>query len=145
ANACGAFAVSRLLCSPEYATWDELQHFLRHGSRHHALRRDATLNHIHRATTRRPQPDHLMVLAIDHRSQMEAIADRVGTDRARIRSFKRLAVRACLQVASGQPGFGMLLDGDYGREALFEAEATGLWLARPVELPGSRPLRFEPG
>ena len=32
ANACGAFAVSRLLCSPEIPTWDELQFFLRHGS-----------------------------------------------------------------------------------------------------------------
>src|SRR5262249_32762342 len=28
ANACGAFAVSRLLCSPEYPTFDELQLFL---------------------------------------------------------------------------------------------------------------------
>ena len=57
ANACGAFAVSRLLCSPEYPTWEELQYFLAHGSPHHALRHDATLNHIHWATTRRPQPD----------------------------------------------------------------------------------------
>ena len=29
ANACGAFAVSRLLCSPEYPTWEELQLFPR--------------------------------------------------------------------------------------------------------------------
>src|SRR3546814_18341962 len=27
ANACGAFAVSRLLCSPESPPWPELQHF----------------------------------------------------------------------------------------------------------------------
>src|SRR3546814_1358743 len=32
ANACGAFAVSRLLCSPESPTWPELQHFLAKGS-----------------------------------------------------------------------------------------------------------------
>ncbi len=32
ANACGAFAVSRLLCSPEYPTGPELQYFLKHGS-----------------------------------------------------------------------------------------------------------------
>ena len=37
ANACGAFAVSRLLCSPEIPTWDELQYFLKHGSPHKAL------------------------------------------------------------------------------------------------------------
>ena len=32
ANACGAFAVSRLLCSPEYPTWPELDYFLTNGS-----------------------------------------------------------------------------------------------------------------
>src|SRR5206468_9071143 len=53
ANACGAFAVSRLLCSPEIPTWTELQHFLKHGSKHRALRYDADLNHIHWSTTRR--------------------------------------------------------------------------------------------
>src|SRR5262249_40853178 len=40
ANACGAFAVSRLLCSPESPTFEELAHFLEHGSRHRALRKD---------------------------------------------------------------------------------------------------------
>ena len=29
ANACGAFAVSRLLCAPEYPSWAELTHFLK--------------------------------------------------------------------------------------------------------------------
>ena len=53
ANACGAFAVSRLLCSPEYPTWAELSHFLEHGSEHRALRKDAAINHVHWATTRR--------------------------------------------------------------------------------------------
>ena len=33
ANACGAFAVSRLLCSPEYPDLGGAQHFLEHGSR----------------------------------------------------------------------------------------------------------------
>ena len=37
----------------------------------------------------------------------------------------------------------MLLDGTYGREALFRAADHDLWIARPVERPGSRPLRFE--
>jgi 5-dehydro-2-deoxygluconokinase len=37
----------------------------------------------------------------------------------------------------------MLLDGTYGREALFRAADRDLWIARPVEKPGSRPLRFE--
>jgi 5-dehydro-2-deoxygluconokinase len=145
ANACGAIAVSRLLCSPEFATWPELRHFLDRGSPEWALRFDAALNHLHRATTRRPQATHLRALAADHRAQFEALADRLGAERARIADFKRLAVRAALAVAKGEPGFGMLLDGRYGRSALFGAEGQGLWLARPVELPGSRPLAFETG
>jgi len=143
ANACGAFAVSRLLCSPESPTFDELQYFLKHGSPHRALRHDADINHIHWATTRRPQPPTLMALAIDHRSQMEAIADEAGAPRERIAVFKRLAVEAAARVAQGQPGFGMLLDGRYGREALFRAADHRLWIARPLERTGSRPLALE--
>ena len=38
----------------------------------------------------------------------------------------------------------MLLDDKYGRDALFAAGAgQDLWVARPIELPGSRPLQFE--
>ena len=143
ANACGAFAVSRLMCSPEYPTWVELQAFLKDGSPQHALRKDERINHIHWATTRRPQPATLMALAIDHRSQLEAIADKAGAPRERIGAFKCLAVAAAAKVAGGKPGYGMLLDEKYGREALFAAAKQPFWIGRPVELPGSRPLRFE--
>ncbi|HET7714055.1 MAG TPA: 5-dehydro-2-deoxygluconokinase, partial [Bauldia sp.] len=143
ANACGAFAVSRLLCSPEYPTWAELTYFLRHGSPHHALRKDANLNHIHWATTRRPQPESLMALAIDHRAQLEAMADRADVPKSRLNRFKVLAVEAAAKVAGGQPGYGLLLDEVYGREALFAAARQPFWIGRPVEQPGSRPLRFE--
>ena len=50
ANACGAFAVSRLLCSPESPTFAELQYFLKNGSPQRALRKDEAINHIHWAT-----------------------------------------------------------------------------------------------
>ena len=40
----------------------------------------------------------------------------------------------------------MLIDEKYGREAFFEAAKHGFdWIGRPVEQPGSRPLRFEAG
>ncbi len=143
ANACGAFAVSRLLCSPEIPTWEELQFFLKTGSRHRALRRDEAINHIHWATTRRPQAEGLLALAIDHRKQLEELADREGAPRERIAAFKRLAVTATANIARGKPGFGMLLDDTYGREAMFDAARQNLWIARPLEEPGSRPLRFE--
>ena len=145
ANACGAFAVSRLLCSPEIPTWEELQYFLKHGSPHRALRKDEAINHIHWATTRRAQPERLLALAIDHRMQLEDIADKIGAPRQRINDFKRLAIAAIARVSGGQPGFGTLLDDVYGREAMVDAAKLGLWVGRPLEKPGSRPLRFEFG
>lgn len=147
ANACGAFAVSRLLCSPEYPSFEELGHFLAHGSRHHALRKDEDLNHIHWATTnRRADIPSMMALAIDHRIQMEDVARQAGAPFERIEGFKVLAVKAAARVADGRPGYGMLLDEKYGRDAMFEyARHSFSWLGRPVELPGSRPLRFEFG
>ena len=151
ANACGAFAVSRLLCSAEYATWPELQHFLAEGAATRALRHDRTLADLHWATTRDARaPSHvhpasIMAFAIDHRAQLEAMADAAGVPRQRICDLKLLAVEAAARVADGRPGFGMLIDGTYGREALFRAAELPFWIGRPVEQPGSRPLEFEGG
>jgi 5-dehydro-2-deoxygluconokinase len=141
ANACGAFAVSRLLCAPDYPTWTELSYFLEHGSKERALRKDEALSHIHWATTRRRPIPSLRALAIDHRSQLEAME---GATPEKLAAFKVLAVQAATGVAAGRPGYGMLLDDKYGREALFAAGAVpNLWVARPIELPSSRPLEFE--
>jgi 5-dehydro-2-deoxygluconokinase len=145
ANASGAFAVSRLLCSPEIPTFPELEYFLKKGSPHRALRLDPDLNHIHRATTRRPEADTLMAFAIDHRAQFETVAEETGASLNRVPAFKALAVEATARVAGGRPGFGMLIDGTYGREALFRAADHPFWIGRPVEEPGSRPLEFEGG
>ncbi len=144
ANACGAFAVSRLLCSPEIPTFEELQYFLTHGSAHKALRMDEAINHIHWATTRRQDYPTLMALACDHRIQLEAVADELGVAHEKIGAFKLLTVEAAQRVAKGRPGFGMLLDDKHGRDALFlAAKQPGFWIGKPLEDPGSRPLRFE--
>ncbi|MET0904999.1 MAG: 2-deoxy-5-keto-D-gluconate 6-phosphate aldolase domain-containing protein, partial [Tardiphaga sp.] len=114
------------------------------GSSERALRKDAELNHVHWATNRRRDIPSLMALAIDHRSQLEDLAQGDAAVLARIPAFKALAVQAAVQVAEGRPGFGMLLDDKYGRDALFAAGAEqDFWIARPIELPGSRPLQFE--
>ncbi len=144
ANACGAFAVSRLLCAPEIPTWTELQFFLENGSKEKALRKDEAINHVHWATTRRRDIPQLMALAIDHRSQLEDLAGGNPDLLARIPAFKVLAVKAAERIANGRPGFGMLIDDKYGREALFAAARNkDFWIAKPIELPGSRPLQFE--
>jgi 5-dehydro-2-deoxygluconokinase len=48
------------------------------------------------------------------------MADKSGAARERISAFKRLANAAIGQMAKGEPGFGMLLDDTYGREAMFD-------------------------
>ncbi|MGL4811924.1 MAG: PfkB family carbohydrate kinase, partial [Beijerinckiaceae bacterium] len=143
ANASGAFAVSRLLCAPEYPTWDELQFFLKNGSKHFALRHDKAINDLHWATTRRPQPQQLKILSIDHRMPLIELAQKHKAPEARIAQFKRLVVDAAVQVGAGRDGYGMFLDGGHGREALFAAHGKNLWLARPVDKPHARPLDFE--
>jgi 5-dehydro-2-deoxygluconokinase len=143
ANACGAFAVSRLMCSIEYPTWRELQYFLTHGSPHRALRKDETLNQIHWTGTRRKLPASLTVFAMDHRIQLERMAQEAGAPAERIETLKMLGVEAVAKVAQGRPGFGMLLDGTYGRQALFKATDHDFWIARPLERSGSRPLTLE--
>lgn len=144
ANACGAFAVSRLLCAPEIPTWTELNYFLEHGSKERALRKDEAISHVHWATTRRREIPSLRALAIDHRLQLEEMAAGDAQKLARIPELKVLAVKAAAQVAGGRDGFGMLLDDKYGRDALYAASAiANFWVAKPIELPGARPLQFE--
>jgi len=145
ANACGAFAVSRHGCAPAYPSFDELMWFLAHGSPHRALRHDPELEHIHWATTRRGDWPVMRVFAFDHRQQFEAMAAEAGAEPARIGAFKRLCLDAVERVARGRPGYGLLCDGRLGRTALLAAAGRGLWIGRPVERPGSRPLELEIG
>ncbi|MGL6208405.1 MAG: PfkB family carbohydrate kinase, partial [Paracoccaceae bacterium] len=141
ANACGAFAVSRHGCTPAYPSWEELQFFLRRGVVTPALRKDADLEQVHWATNRHGDWPDMRVFAFDHRMQFEAME---GADPARIGAFKALCLRAALQVAGGRPGHGILCDNRLGQRALHKAAGSGLWIGRPVEWPGSRPLSLEP-
>ena len=141
ANACGALAVSRHGCTPAYPSWEELCFFLARGVRTPALRHDAALEQVHWSTNRRGVWPRLRVFAFDHRRQLEEMA---GATPARIGAFKRLCLEAALRVAGDDPGHGILCDDRLGRTALHAAAGTGLWIGRPVELPGSRPLRLEP-
>lgn len=141
-NACGAIAVSRLLCSSEFPTLRELNHYLGVGSAHQALREDDDLNHVHWATTRRRGPTGLFALAVDHQVALEQIAQRVAAPQERISRLQLLAVEAADRVAAGRDSFGVLLDGGYGAPALNLAARRNLWLARRVERPDSRPLEF---
>ena len=141
ANACGAFAVSRHGCTPAYPSWEELQFFFERGITRPDLRNDTELEQVHWATNRAGDWSTLRTFAFDHRSQLEEMP---GYTLGKGERFKELCLDAALTVADGQPGYGILCDNRIGRAALHRASGTGLWIGRPTELPGSRPVAFEP-
>jgi 5-dehydro-2-deoxygluconokinase len=117
---------------------EELRVFLAREDWPFRLRESTELEHLHRVTTRARQWPEVLALAFDHRKQLESLGPA-----PKISRFKQLVAQG-LQRAAGS-GAGALVDGKYGEEALFSLTGTGLWLARPVELPGSQPLEFEAG
>lgn len=145
ANACGAIVVSRHGCAPAMPTPAELAHWFS-GRRHVRPDQDPELAHLHRVTAARPAWPELYVLAYDHRSQFEELADQAGAERARLPQLKRLINRVVEDVEN-DPGckgrMGVLIDGRIGEAALHDATGRGWWVGRPVERPGSRPLRFD--
>ncbi len=146
ANACGALVVSRHACAPAMPTPAELTHWFS-GQRTPRVDADIQLAHLHRTTAARRAWPELQVLAFDHRSQFYDMARRSGAPESRIATLKKLLLRSVEQVvhAHGLQGrAGVLIDGGaYGAEALAAATGRGWWVGRPVELPGSRPLRFD--
>ncbi|MDM0051613.1 5-dehydro-2-deoxygluconokinase [Variovorax sp. J22R115] len=148
ANACGALVVSRHGCAPAMPSWTELQHFLAVGSRTRRLREDVDLEHLHRVSTRTRRWKELCILAFDHRVQLDELAARHGGGRERIEAFKSLVAEAARRVARAEADrdldAGMILDARFGFDILPALTGKGWWVARPVELPGSRPLAFEP-
>ncbi|MGC5806476.1 bifunctional 5-dehydro-2-deoxygluconokinase/5-dehydro-2-deoxyphosphogluconate aldolase [Ralstonia pseudosolanacearum] len=146
ANACGAIVVSRHACSAAMPTPAELARWFG-GSHHPGVDADRELAHLHRVTVARPHWDDLCVMAFDHRSQFYDLAVQAGAGESRIKTLKQLLVRAAEQVERERAlhgHVGVLIDGGaYGSDALASATGRGWWVGRPVELPGSRPLRFD--
>ena len=148
ANACGALVVSRHGCTPAMPTREELDYFLTNSASIPRPDIDSELNYLHRVTTQRPPPRALHIHAFDHRQQLEVMAEEAGVPLERIAELKNLLLSTTMQVldkknltATG----GILCDGIYGQEALNKATGSGLWIARPVEKPKTRPLLFEHG
>ncbi|WP_417273536.1 bifunctional 5-dehydro-2-deoxygluconokinase/5-dehydro-2-deoxyphosphogluconate aldolase [Celeribacter halophilus] len=145
ANACGAFAVSRHGCTPAYPTLTELEFFLSRGVVRKDLRNDPDLEQIHWSTTRHTRTagdwSTLRTFAFDHRMQLEEME---GYTLEKGGAFKQLCLKAALNVKGANDGYGILCDNRIGRAALHAASGSGLWIGRPTELPGARPIEFEP-
>ncbi|HEX4622046.1 MAG TPA: DUF2090 domain-containing protein, partial [Myxococcaceae bacterium] len=86
------------------------------------------------------------VLAVDHRKAMvDPCRDR-GIDLARLSAFKKLVVVAMAEVARERPDVAsrlmVLMDGQYGGDALALAAERGIAVGEPVEEGGVVPLPF---
>ncbi len=154
ANACGALVVSRHGCSPAMPTREELDYYLAHEHEIPRPDRDDALNHLHRVTTREKAWPELCVLAFDHRMQFVEMAQQAGADISSIPHLKNLIWQAAQEVAQEADlvgKAGILCDGTFGTDVLNAATGYGntaaerWWIGRPIELPGSRPLRLEHG
>jgi 5-dehydro-2-deoxygluconokinase len=148
ANACGALVVSRHGCAPAMPTEAELFDYVARRGTVKRPDQDAGLNHLHRATTRVPKEWPMVCgLAFDHRRQLTDMAREVRADPARIPALKQLLVKAAEEgarrTALATPA--ILVDDVFGQDALNDATGKGWWIGRPVELPSSRPLRFQHG
>ena len=149
ANACGALVVSRHGCAPAIPTEVELFHYIANAEAIDDISRDPGLNHLHRVTTRgTPLRDELCILAFDHRKQFFEMASELGAPLSRLETMKQLLTQATIRAAEQanlHQQIGVLIDDTYGQQALNQASGRGWWIARPVELPGSRPLELEGG
>ncbi|QTF07822.1 5-dehydro-2-deoxygluconokinase [Brenneria izadpanahii] len=148
ANACGALVVSRHGCAPAMPTRLELDDYL---SREKSVPRpdkDVRLNHLHRVTTRKRQWPELCVFAFDHRKQLADMAHAAGRDESDIPRLKLLLLQGARDAAAEaglKNNSGILADTTFGQAALNDITGQGWWIGRPIELPGSRPLRLEHG
>ena len=146
-NACGALVVARHGCTPAMPGRVELDAFLARETPPPRPRLDAELVHLHRATTWSDDPRPLCVLAFDHRSQLEQLAQESSRPFTAIADFKCLIARALIGVLEEPTGavrLGAIVDHRYGEAALTMLSRHGVWTASPVEVPGSRPLALDP-
>jgi 5-dehydro-2-deoxygluconokinase len=152
ANACGALVVSRHGCAPSMPTFEELDYYIHHASEIPRPDIDTHLNYLHRVTTRKPRGEKACFLAFDHRWQFREMAlEEAGHDQD-VPRLKRLiyqgaleGVKRCDSDSKNQFQPGILCDDTYGQDTLNAVTGTGWLIGRPVELPASRPLKFEYG
>ena len=143
-NACGSLVVSRHGCAPAMPSRSELDAFLERSETITRPHDDPQIAHLHRTTTGRKPWPHIYSLAFDHRRQFAELAKSgMGGGDGRIGAFKRIIGRALLGMKPEHSG--AIVDDRYGFDALTDLTGTGRWLARPVEIAGSRPLAFEAG
>ncbi|MFV0322482.1 MAG: 5-dehydro-2-deoxygluconokinase [Alphaproteobacteria bacterium] len=151
ANASGAIVVTRHGCSPAIPCFEELMAAIdgKIGGEAIGLTPDDNVifKRLHYKTSRFHNWDNVEVLAFDHRSQMADLCKEANVSEDKIPALKQLILEAVLEGHDDPKSTGVLIDGrpNMGEHALWNATGRGIWVGRPVELPGARPLEFEAG
>ncbi len=149
ANACGALVVSRHSCAPAIPSKEELDYYLENQKEIPRPNVDVPLKKYHRIATRLPAADkELAILAVDHRTQLHDLAMAMGCGDGEIKKAKQLVIKALIALKEPLPtglSSGVLIDDTYGLDLLNQLTGTDMWMARPVEVPKSRPLELEGG
>ena len=146
-NACGALVVSRHGCTPAMPTRIELDDYLQRAESIPRPDKDARISYLHNASTRPRSATPLMVLAFDHRRQLEELVVSIEPAGDKIAEFKSLVCRAAETVAEergGNENLGLIVDERYGESVLARMTDKQWWLGRPVEVPASKPVEFDP-
>ncbi|QEN47690.1 bifunctional 5-dehydro-2-deoxygluconokinase/5-dehydro-2-deoxyphosphogluconate aldolase [Pseudomonas protegens] len=151
ANACGGLVVSRHACAPAMPTRAELDYLFSSPVPITRPDQDPVLQRLHQVSVPRKAWKPLFVFAFDHRGQLVELAQQGGRELKAIGQLKQLFIEAVQRVEADlrrrgiEADVGLLADQRFGQEALNAATGRGWWVARPVEVQGSRPLAFEHG
>jgi 5-dehydro-2-deoxygluconokinase len=151
ANACGGLVVSRHACAPAMPTLVELEYLFNSPVPITRPDQDAVLQRLHQVSVPRKDWKQLFIFAFDHRGQLVELAHKAGRDLACIGQLKQLFITAVERVEADlkkrgiEADVGLLADQRFGQDSLNTATGRNWWIARPVEVQGSRPLAFEHG
>ena len=147
ANASGALVVSRHGCAPAIPGEHELLYYLENAADIVNPSTDLTLNHLHRVSFRIKEEPEIFGFAFDHRKQLVELAENYGEDLNQIIKLKKLFIKSITKTIEKlnipEKNIGVLIDDTYGEDALNSIAEKSWWIGRPVELPSSRPLKFE--
>jgi 5-dehydro-2-deoxygluconokinase len=151
ANACGGLVVSRHACAPAMPTLVELEYLFNSPVPITRPDQDLVLQRLHQVSVPRKEWKQLFIFAFDHRGQLVELAQKAGRDLACIGQLKQLFIQAVERVEADlkkrgiEADVGLLADQRFGQDSLNAATGRDWWVARPVEVQGSRPLAFEHG
>jgi 5-dehydro-2-deoxygluconokinase len=147
ANASGALVVSRHGCAPAIPGEHELLYYIENAADIVNPSTDLTLNHLHRVSFRSKEEPEIFGFAFDHRKQLVELAENYGEDLNQIIKLKKLFIKSITKTIEKlnipEKNIGVLIDDTYGEDALNSIAEKSWWIGRPVELPSSRPLKFE--